>query len=55
MAPGGVPDSERDSELYIGSAGAERGAAAARTQSRANDAAQHKEAIARRLAKRRRG
>ena len=44
-----------DDATYETLLAAERGAAAARTQSRANSAARHKEAIARRLAKRRRG
>ena len=44
-----------DDATYETLLAAERGAAAARTQSRADSAARHKEAIARRLAKRRRG
>ena len=44
-----------DDATYETLLAAERGDAAARTQSRADSAARHKEAIARRLAKRRRG
>ena len=44
-----------DDATYETLLAAERGAAAARPQSRADSAARHKEAIARRLAKRRRG